>query len=210
MTTLIKPAEVVNTGTFRAAPVNARFDINVISPHIQSAEERFIIPILTKDLYNDMVAQQNPLISNYNPDAGALVDKFLGLSLANYESLWELYLLRLVSYCVYYESLPFITFQVGSKGIFQNNSEFAENGGISSVKYMQDVMMQRIENLTEIVKKYLCDNKTDFPLFSDHYCPCNNCDDCNDYCHCGYYNKYLLPCPTCKVSKNNSTNIIFY
>jgi hypothetical protein len=104
MTTLIKPAEVVNTGTFRAAPVNARFDINVISPHIQSAEERFIIPILTKDLYNDMVAQQNPLISNYNPDAGALVDKFLGLSLANYESLWELYLLRLVSYCVYYFS----------------------------------------------------------------------------------------------------------
>jgi hypothetical protein len=73
---LIKPQEVVNTGIYRAAPVNTRFDINIISPHIQSAEERFILPILKKDLYDDMVLNQNPLVSNYNPDAGPIVLKF--------------------------------------------------------------------------------------------------------------------------------------
>jgi hypothetical protein len=117
---LIKPQEVVNTGIYRAAPVNTRFDINIISPHIQSAEERFIVPILGTALYNDMVANQNTAVSNYNPDAGALVAKF-PLNPA-YEALWTTYVLRYLGYVIYYEALPYLTFQVSSKCIFNNDS----------------------------------------------------------------------------------------
>ena len=144
---LIKPQEVVNTGIYRAAPVNTRFDINIISPHIQSAEERFVVPILGMSLYNDMVFYQNPNVSNYNPDAGLIVKKFPTVSA--YEDLWEKYLLRFIGYVIYYEALPYLTFQVSSKGIFTNDSEFASNGGLASVKFMQDNTLQKIDNLLE-------------------------------------------------------------
>lgn len=210
---LIKPQEVVNTGIYRAAPVNTRFDINIISPHIQSAEERFVVPILGTALYNDMVANQNTAVSNYNPDAGALVDKF-PLN-PNYESLWTLYLLRFIGYVIYYEALPYLTFQVSSKGIFTNDSEFASNGGLSAVKFMQDNTLQKIDNLKPLIDKYLCDNKTSFPLFNSKHCGCDTCEDDNDcgcgYGHeCGYFLRAGFYCNTCRTRKNNSTNIILY
>ncbi len=81
MQTLIKPQEVVNTGLYRAAPVNARFDINLISPYILSTEERFLIPVLGRAFYDDLVAEQNTAVSNYNPDAGALVSLLRGIAI---------------------------------------------------------------------------------------------------------------------------------
>ena len=210
---LIKPQEVVNTGIYRAAPVNTRFDINIISPHIQSAEERFVIPILGMSLYNDMVFYQNPNVSNYNPDAGLIVKKFPTVSA--YEDLWEKYLLRFIGYVIYYEALPYLTFQVSSKGIFTNDSEFASNGGLASVKFMQDNTLQKIDNLKPLIEKYLCDNKIDLPLFDAKHCECHTCES-HDSCGCGYGDVcgYFLRagfyCNTCRTRKNNSTNIILY
>ena len=214
MYTLIKPQEVVNSGIYRAAPTNARFDINIIAPHIASTEERFLIPLLGDALYNDMVLQQNTAVSNYNPDAGPLVDKFIPPAPVPYETLWERYLLRYTAYCVYYEVLPYVTFQVASKGIFVNDSEFAQNGGASAFKIMQDTTMQKIDNLKEIILTYLCKNKADYPLFDyKTKCPCDECDDCgcgaNPYM-CNYYSIYGVYCNTCKNKRNPSTNIIFY
>lgn len=213
MSTLIKPQEVVNTGIYRAAPVNTRFDINIISPHIKSAEERFLLPILKKDLYEDMILQQNVNVSNYNPDVGAIVQKFP--TNANYEALWTLYLLRFLGYVIYYEALPYLTFQVSSKGIFQNDSEFATNGGLNAVKFMQDNTLQKIDNIKPLIDKYLCDNKSDFPLFDSKHCECHTCESF-DNCGCGYGDicGYFLRagfyCNTCRTRKNNSTNIILY
>ena len=154
MSTLIKPQEVVNTGIYRAAPVNTRFDINIIAPHIKSAEERFLLPLLGSALYDDMILQQNANVSNYNPDAGAIVLKFP--TNPAYESLWTSYVLRYIGYVIYYEALPYLTFQVSSKGIFTNDSEFASNGGLASVKFMQDNTLQKIDNLKPLIEKYLC------------------------------------------------------
>ena len=206
MATLIKPQEVVNGGIYRAAPTNARFDINLISPHIASAEERFLIPILGQDMYDDMVSKQNAAISNYNPDAGALVDKFP--TDANYETLWTKYLLRFEGYFIYYEVLPYVTIQVGSNGAYFNNVEYGQNIGVQGLKFMQDTTMQKIENLREKIKDFLCDNKADYTLFDDKECPCTECVECD--CTCGYWNLYHKPCPTCKKGKNSSSNIIFY
>lgn len=213
MNELIKPQEVVNTGVYRAAPVNTRFDINLISPHILSSEERFIIPLLGVSLYEDMVLNQNPLVSNYNPDAGAIVQKFP--TVPDYESLWTSYLLRYLGYVIYYESLPFITFQVGTKGIFVNDSEFASNGGLPAVKYMQDTMMRKIDNLKPFIEKYLCDNKNSLPLYDSRHCDCCG-KETDDNCGCSYgnpcniYLRYGYYCRSCRTKRNNSTNIVIY
>ena len=213
MSTLIKPQEVVNTGIYRAAPVNTRFDINIIAPHIKSAEERFLLPLLGSALYNDMILLQNANVSNYNPDAGAIVQKFP--TNAAYESLWTSYVLRYIGYVIYYEALPYLTFQVSSKGIFTNDSEFASNGGLASVKFMQDNTLQKIDNLKPLIEKYLCDNKTTLPLFDSKHCDCHSCEDDNNcgcgYGHeCGYFLRSGFYCRSCRTRKNNSTNIILY
>jgi len=205
MTTLIKPAEVVNTGVYRPAPTTARFDVNVIAPHILSAEERFLLPVLGVDLYDDLVLKQNAAESNYNPSVGAIVLKFPNDPA--YESLWTSYLMRYTAYCIFYEVLPFLAVQVSSKGIYQNDSEFAQNQGISGVRFLQDNMMQKIDNLKPLLEIYLCKNKTALPLFDSCHCPCD--DDC-DACDCGYYDRTGKTCKTCAAGKNSSTNIIFY
>jgi hypothetical protein len=207
MQTLIKPAEVVNTGVYRPAPTTARFDVNVLAPHVLSAEERFVIPILGKDLYYDLVLKQNPLESNYNPAVGAIVNKFIAPAPAAYEDLWISYLMRYIAYAVYYEVLPFIAVQVSSKGIYQNDSEFAQNSGVSGVRFLQDNMMQKIDNLKPLLEEYLCKNKSNFILFDSRNCPCD--DECNS-CNCGYHIKTGKHCHNCEVGKNSSTNIIFY
>lgn len=205
MQTLIKAGEVVNTGVYRPAPTTARFDVNQIAPHILSAEERFLLPILGEDLYNDLVLNQNAAESNYNPSVGAIVLKFPTDPV--YEALWTKYLMRYTAYSVYYEVLPYLTIQVSSKGIYQNDSEFAQNAGISGVRFLQDNTMQKIDNLKILLESYLCENKTDLPLFNAKNCPCD--DDC-DACFCGYYEMTGKRCTTCETGKNSSTNIIFY
>ena len=211
MTTLIKPGEVVNTGIYRPAPVTARFDVNQISPHIKDSEERFLQPLLGVALYNDMIAQQNALESNYNPAVGAIVNKFVAPAPAIYETLWVQFLLRYTAYAVYYEVLPYLTMQVSSKGIYQNDSEFAQNAGVSGVRFLQDNMMQRIDNLKPLIENFLCANKTDLPLFDAKNCPCeDDCGHCHTDCGCGYWNMTGKHCHTCETKKNTSTNIIFY
>jgi len=209
MQTLIKPAEVVNTGVYRPAPVTARFDLNQISPHVKDSEERFIVPLLGVALYDNMILQQNPAESNYNPSVGAIVLKFPTNPV--YEAFWTAYLLRYTAYSVFYEVLPFVAMQVSSKGIYANDSEFAQNTGVNGVRFLQDNMMQRIDNLKPLIENYLCANKTDFPLFDAKNCPCDDdCGHCGTICNCGYYEHTGNHCRACELKKNTSTNIIFY
>lgn len=211
MQTLIKPGEVVNTGIYRPAPVTARFDVNQISPHIKDSEERFLQPLLGVALYQDMILQQNTVESNYNPSVGPIVQKFIAPAPAIYETFWVQYLMRYTAYAVYYEVLPYLTIQVSSKGIYQNDSEFAQNAGVQGVRFLQDNMMQRIDNLKPLIENFLCENKTDLPLFDAKNCPCeDDCGGCHTICNCGYWNMTGKHCHACETKKNTSTNIIFY
>jgi hypothetical protein len=207
--TLIKPLEVVTDGIFRPAPTTTNFDANLIAPFIASAEEGNTIRILGKDLYEAMIAAQNPNVSNYNPDAGALVQKFP--TNAFYETLWTKYLLRYEGLICYATALPFIGLKTTSQGILINNTEYADNAGIQGVKFMQDTIQRHIDNLEPLINAYLCDNKADYPTFESSKLCADCCDDCNDsYCGCGYSLNYNKPCPTCKTGRNSSTKIIFY
>ena len=95
MYTLIKPSEVVNGGILRPAPLNSRFDTQLIAPHIQLAEERFVIPVLQPDFYEQLIEIQNPNPSNYNPKLGAIEPKFPSDS--NLETLWKRHLLHYIA-----------------------------------------------------------------------------------------------------------------
>lgn len=178
---IINPNEVINGGIVRPTPLNARFDVQLLAPNVNVAELRFIKPLLCADLYNDMIAEKNASDANYNPNVGALVAKFP--TNAAYEALWVAYLQELCARAVYFVSLPNIAFQTGSNGVYNNNSEFAQNAGDKGFKILQDNETQAITALTGAIKQYLCDNRADFPLYpADEKCECSSdceCDTCS-------------------------------
>lgn len=177
-TTLIQPSEIVNGGIVRPVPTTVRFDAQLLAPHVQAAELKFIKYKLCADLYNDMIAQKNPTPSNYNPNVGPIVQAFP--SDPNYETLWTEYLLSLTSYAVFYIALPFISVQTGTNGLYLNDSQFGENAGLKGSKYLQDATLNnQIEPISDAMLDFLCNNAADYPLFKSDL----KCKDCG--CDCG-------------------------
>jgi hypothetical protein len=203
--TLIKPIEVVTDGIFRPSNLSTNFDQNLISPYIALAEEANTVRILGVDLYEDMILNQNPLPSNYNPNAGAIVLKFP--TVPEYELLWTKFLLRYEGLIVVNYALPFIGLQTSTQGVLLKNTEFAENAGIEGIKFLQDTIQKPIDDLEPRIKDYLCKNKGDFEKFDSSVCPCN--EEASS-CKCGYYEEYKKPCKLCKIGRDSSTKIIFY
>src|SRR5690606_39614476 len=102
--TLIQPGEVVNGGLLKATPLNARFDLTLIAPHIADAERLHVVPEICEDLYNAMITKKAGAISNYNTSIGPLVKAFPEVEDAAYETLWTKYLMNLCAWAVYYEA----------------------------------------------------------------------------------------------------------
>lgn len=202
--TLIKAEEVVTNGIFRPSNLSTNFDQNLIAPYIALAEEGNTVRILGVDLYEDMILNQNPLPSNYNPNAGAIVLKFP--TNAAYENLWTKYLLRYEGLITVNYALPFIGLQTSTQGVLLKNTEFAENAGIEGIKFLQDTIQKPIDDLEPRIEYFLCKNKGDYLKFDSSKCPCKD----NVSCSCGYYEEHKKPCKLCTNRRDSSTKIIFY
>jgi len=227
--TLIQPSEVINDGIFRVSPVTTNFDQNLVNNTlIASAEEDNTIHLLGLELYEDMVAQQNTIPSNYNPDAGPIVQKFP--TNAAYETLWTKFLLRYEGWIVYKDIIDFITIQASSQGLLYTKTEYADNAGIEGADRIIQTVQKKIDNLVDRIKNFICDNKSDYPLYpSENRCKCDqnedaqekfydkwhgsHCGDCHDGydCGCGYYNSgYYSYYKKKNIKRDSSTGIMFY
>jgi hypothetical protein len=178
MVTLIKPSEAVGGGIMRAAPQSARMDVQLIAPHVASAEREFVKNLLGSALFADMVALQNTAQSNYNPALGALVPKFPANP--NYEALWVLALLELESTAVLYQALPFISAQIGSNGVLIPQGVNTVAASSQQAKDMADNLSRRIKALQCEIFDYLEENAALFPLYEP-----KNKNGCGDK-KCGY------------------------
>lgn len=204
MDSLIQASEVVNGGIVRPVALNARFDSQLVSPFLGIAEYRFLLPIICKDMFDDMLSKKNATASNYNPNVGALVQAFPADPL--YEVLWVQFIMHLSSWSVMFLALPTIAIQTGSGGLFMNDSQFAESAGEKGAKYLQDsILNNSIKTLQQALEDYLCNNYADYPLFPKD----SKCKDCAG-CGCGESEcKGLTTCTkTKRVVKN--TGIIIY
>jgi hypothetical protein len=162
--TLIQPQEVVNDGILNGGP---------------PAEIRFLRPLLCEAFYLDLIATKTNPTSNYNPAICPVTEAYPSNPV--YESLWKEYLLPFLSYCVLFQSAPFIAVQIASNGILAGHTQFSETKDISGAKYIQDTLLTTIEILKEDLRRHLCENKELYPLFcADCHCVC----DCNgEGCH---------------------------
>lgn len=181
--TLIQPQEVVNDGILNGGPISDRFDAALLAAHVKPAELRFLRPILCEAFYLDLIETKTNKISNYNPAICPVTEAYPSDPVK--EKLWTEYLLPFLSYCVLWQSAPFIGTQIASNGILEMNTQFSSPQGAKGAKYIQDTLMSTIEILTEDLKRYLCKNKALFPLFCDEChckCQCNKsgCTECNE------------------------------
>lgn len=180
--TLISPNEVVNGGIVRPVPTNSRFDSQLLAPNVAISEERFLIPVLCRAFYEDLIAQKTTDDSNYNANIGPVVPKFSGN--ADYETLWKDYLQEVTARGVYIMSLNNIAIQTGSNGMYYNNSEHSQNVGVSGLKYTRDQELQKLELAKNRMLRYLCENAALYPLWpKDRFCKDCGCS-CNDDCDC--------------------------
>lgn len=175
-TTLIQPSEVVNGGLLKATPLNARFDLTLIAPHIADAERLHVVPTICEAFYDALIAKKAGAISNYNTSIGPISKAFPEVADAAYETLWTKHLMSLCCWAVYYEALPFIAMQSGSNGVYIPQGEHAQNAGVSGAKFLQDTALRRLRSLQDVVREYLCANADSFPDF----CKSDICTGCDD------------------------------
>lgn len=171
---LLTAQEIINGGILRQVPLSARFDGMLLSPHIQLAEVRFLRETLTKDLYSTMVAQKER-VGIYNSD---LATPQAAFDVAELETLYAGYVIKLVSYATVYQSLPYIAAQISSNGIMATNTDFAQNLGLDGARFLRDDLLQNIELLQKECKDFLCDNKSTYATYGfDEKVYCSECDE---------------------------------
>lgn len=187
---LIVSDEVIAWG-----PTENVSDPRNIMQAIQIAEERFIKPLICKDLYNDFRDQKNVAVSDINKEyleglfppgiileVGALVNA-VEFCDTWYQTLWTEHLWKLLAECVIYVSSPTNWSKYSASGEMINNpkSISADSGSgansvdLADIKWKLDkLLMDRIDPLRASTQEYLFDNRSHFPK--------HNCRDFGSDC----------------------------
>lgn len=164
MSQLIQPSEVIAGGVARPTPADIRLDKSLISPHIQDAEFRWVVPAIGLTLYDSMVANKG--------DSSAFTS-------TAYQTIWDSQLKSLCANAVLYEASPYVVMQLGTNGLYTLDNEYGQNVGVDGLKFYQDTLRQRLEIKAKRIKDYLCSCATSLTAFipSAIGCPDYLCDD---------------------------------
>lgn len=116
---------------------------------IKVCQEKYIKPILTKDLYDEMISQiQSETVTVLNQTVLDLIEPAL-------------------AFFVKAESLPDIFAQVTSKGVMLNTTEFSNSVSSAQRGEMKSATFDHAYTLSGLITEYLNDedNTDDYPLY---------------------------------------------
>lgn len=164
MSQLTQPSEVISGGVARPTPADIRIDKTLISPHIQDAEYRWILPAVGVSFYDALVVDKN------NTTAFAST---------SYQALWNDQLKSFCANAILYEAAPYMVMQLGSNGLYTIDNEYGQNVGVEGLKFYQDTLLQRLEVKKKRIKDYLCTCASNLIGFipSAIGCPEYTCDE---------------------------------
>lgn len=161
-------------------PVSNNTDIEQIKPHIEFSQDSYTQEILGTNLYNDIQT------------------KYSAQTLSTIEQSLVAILKPALAYRSLEAAIPFMNTQIRNKGLVNQNSENAIQAEMDKMRYLREESRNRAEFYEERAKKFLCNNKTSFPLYeadnedinpikssaydSDLYFSSNNCD-CKTNCN---------------------------
>lgn len=189
---LITPDEVIAWG-----PTDGAADPRNILLAIQIAEDRFVRPVICKDLYNDFREQKNVEVTEINKtyleslfpsgtslSVGSLVNALELVTDTWYKKLWNEQLWKLVAECVIYIASPTNFSRYTAAGEMVNNPKVLSMSGegsgsntvdLKDMKWKMDkLLMDRIDPLIATTQEYLCDNVANFPKYNCRKCSCDD------------------------------------
>lgn len=164
MSEIYIPPTLINGDYLKAySPIPINFSIESVRPFISIAEETWIVPILGRALYSELLKEVN---ENQITDV-------------NSSLLVKIYMLE--SMAVLYESLPFIRSHISEVGITLGKSDNSDSISSSDLNNITNHLRSQLEVLKTMLKDFLEANKDCYPLYRSD--DCSSCTVSNDECN---------------------------
>jgi hypothetical protein len=178
MSAFIKAIEVVRGGFVRPAPSDTSFDSNLLGPHLDNAEKKYVRDTIGEAFFEELKVQRTSNVINYNTALGPIQAAFTN---ADLEALFlDGKLFNLIALGVINESLSFVHFQITSSGVQTPQAYASQTGTGSDMRYLKDTLKENIAFLQREVTKYLCENATKYTTFGfDEIKYCDKCESKN-------------------------------
>jgi hypothetical protein len=147
------------------SPVPNNFNWDDIRPFVSIAEEVWVVDILGRKLYNELLEQ----VQNNN------------LTGENSTLLLKIY--PYLSMAIVFESMPFLAYNITEKGVTKGKSDNSEPISNSELINMQNHIRTQLEVLKRMLKNFLNENSDCYPLFKsdDDCCTTTDIDDCGAF-----------------------------
>lgn len=141
----ISPAEI-KASTY----IDENVDDKLITPSIDIAQSLYMLPHLGTGLFDELKTQIG---------AGNLT--------ALNTTLLGTYIVPAMKYWTLYELVSPMTYKFTNKSVVKKSSENSEPITFTEVTALRDEFKNKAEWLTERLKKYLLENQTDYPLYTN-------------------------------------------
>lgn len=147
------------------SPVPTNYNWDDIRPFVSIAEEVWVVDIVGRKLYNELLEQ----VQNNN------------LTGENSTLLLKIY--PYLSMAIVFESMPFLAYNITEKGVTKGKSDNSEPISNSELINMQNHIRTQLEVLKRMLKNFLNENSDCYPLFKsdDDCCTTIDIDDCGAF-----------------------------
>lgn len=147
---------LINESYLKAySPIPHNFNYEDIRPFISVAEEIWIIPIIGRALYDELIEQVSK--NEITPENSTLLVKVY----------------QLEAIAVLYEALPFVKSHISEVGITNGKSDNSDSISSTDFANLKNHLLTQIEVLKKMLKKFLEDNKDCYPLYVSDVCTCD-------------------------------------
>ena len=147
---------LINESYLKAySPIPLNFNYEDIRPFISVAEEIWVIPIIGRALYDELIEQVSK--NEITPENSTLLVKVY----------------QLEAIATLYEALPFVKSHISEVGITNGKSENSESISSTDFANLKNHLLTQIEVLKKMLKKFLEDNKDCYPSYVSDVCTCD-------------------------------------
>lgn len=147
-----------------------------IAPFIQTAQEKYLINVLSSGLYKDIQQQVADYLNS-------------GTSISStYTLLINDYLKNTLMHWTVYEMIPFLNYSVGNISIAKKSSEFSTPAELAEVTYIRNTVRSSAQFYEDRLKKHLsAEGQTTYPKLNEQYTNTDGNNSGDNNIHCGIY-----------------------
>lgn len=153
----IRPLTLINEKYLAEySPLPKNYDYTEIWNYVPIVEQLYIIPILGKELYKELITQ-------VKEDTLTDVNSALIMRVWQYEGI-----------CTVYEALPIVAYHLSQTGITKGKSENSDSVDTKDINFLSTHLNNQMVTLQKNLIQFLEDNAELYPLYvsTKDSCPC--------------------------------------